>query len=160
MIANIILSLWIIFLAALAGLMLYRAHNNSGLYLPFQNYTTVGIPYVTLDVQGQKLNLIVDSGAAVSVITQEALSMVSYEPSMRQISISALTDENLPSGMVTIPINIDGTEIKEDFVVHPVDDLANFKVMHNIVAHGILGNEFFEQTGCKIDYKRHSVTLY
>ena len=160
MIVSIIIVIWFLFIAGLVGIVLYRVHNRDKLLFLFQNYSKVEIPYIILDVQGHPLNMIVDSGAAVSVITKEALDIVSYKPCMRNIQISATTSESLHASMVTIPLNVNGREIDEDFVVHPVEDLANFKAMHNIVAHGILGNEFFEKTGCKIDYRNHSVTLY
>jgi len=160
MIANIIITLWIAFVLMLVAMILYRIKTKNYQCYLFQNYNVVGIPYITLDVQGHPLNLIVDSGAAVSVITQEALGYIAYEPCMRRIEISATTDESIPANMVTIPFNVNGLEIKEDFVVHFVDDLANFKAQHNLMVHGILGNEFFEKTGCKIDYRKHTVTLY
>lgn len=160
MITNIIIILWFLFVVVMVGLMFYRIHNKDKLFFLFQNYSKVEIPYIILDVQGHPLNMIVDSGAAVSVITQEALGIVNYKPCLRSIDISATTAESLHANMVTIPITVNSRTLDEDFVVHPVEDLANFKAMHNIVAHGILGNEFFEKTGCKIDYKNHSVTLY
>ena len=160
MIANIIFSLWIAFVIVTIILLVYNLKSKSYKKYLFQNYSKVGIPYVILDVQGHPLNLIVDSGAAVSVITKEALGIVSYEPCMRRIEVSATTNESIPANMVTIPVNINGRELREDFIVHDVEDLANFKTQHGIVAHGILGNEFFDKTGCKIDYRKHVVTLY
>lgn len=157
---NIIISLWAFFILAFLGVIIFRIVTKNYQNYLFQNYNEVGIPYITLNVQGQLLNLIVDSGAAVSIITRKALDSLSYKSCLRKIELSATTSESIPADMVTIPININGREIQEDFVVHTVKDLANFEAQHGIVAHGILGNEFFVKTGCKIDYGKHSVILY
>lgn len=158
MMTDIIIFLWTVFLIITICILIRNNYNKREKYY-FQNYTAVEIPYITIDVQGQPLNFIVDSGAAVSMITQRTLGHISYEPSPRKIEISATTNESIPANTVTIPITIKGNTIKEDFIVHSTDDLANFMVMHGIEAHGILGNEFFEKTKCRIDFKNHVVII-
>lgn len=155
---NLVTVLWCVFLIVVGVVLFYYSRHKGSRY-SFQNYNTVDIPYISLDIQGVLLNMIVDSGGAVSIITENALHQLSYEESKRQVNLNAITGENVPSKMVTIPVNISGKEVKEDFVVHPVSDFGGFEVMYGITIHGLLGNEFFEKTGCKIDYKKHTVTL-
>ena len=160
MITNIIIPLWIVFILVLIGLMTYRLRNPKGMVFPFQNFDIADLPYIVINIQGYEFNMVVDSGASMSVIAHYALPQLLYSESVRKVEIGAMTDETTPSRVVTIPFNIGDKHIAEDFVVHPTNDLANFGAWHGITMHGILGKEFFEKTGCKIDYRNHSVTLY
>lgn len=160
MIANVIITLWLLFILGMAGLALYRYRDARGCVFLFQNFRVSDIPYITINIQGHELNMIVDTGAAVSVVAQYALQSLTYEHSPRKVEMVAMTDETVPNNVVSIPFTVGNKEIVEDFVVHTTDDLANFMKMHGFYVHGILGKEFFEHTGCKIDYRKHSVTFY
>lgn len=159
MIAYIIIILWLVFLTVLVFSAAYTVNTKCRSYM-FQDTGIVDIPYITIDIQGVPMNMIVDSGGAVSIITASALEGIAYEKCQRQVSLNAITGESIPSAMVTIPISIGNHEVIGDFIVHDTDDFANFGSMYGITIHGLLGNEFFEKTGCRIDYRKHSVTLY
>lgn len=159
MIINIIVFLWLLFVLAALGIAIYNLKYGRQLFL-FQNYAKVDIPYIIIGIQGHPLNMIVDTGAAVSIICENALQNLSFEPCQRSVQLNALTNESVPARMVTIPLTLKSSTLEEDFVVHPTEDLADFGHMHGITIHGILGNEFLERTGCRIDYKKHTVTLH
>lgn len=159
MMAYIIMVLWMVFLVTIVFSALYAVNTKGQSYM-FQDTGIVDIPYITVNIQGIPMNMIVDSGGAVSIITVSALENISYEECQRQVSLNAITDESIPSAMVTVPISIGDREIREDFVVHDTGDFAGFGSMYGITIHGLLGNEFFEKTGCRIDYRKHSVTFY
>ena len=125
----------------------------------FQDFDKADIPYIAMEVQGIMLNFIVDTGCGVSLISKSVLDSISYEDSVRQVQLEALTPDSLHSGMVTIPITINGEQLEEDFVLYDKDDIANFQAHYGIIIHGILGNAFLDKTGCKIDYKKHTVTI-
>ena len=160
MILSVLLTLWGIFLLFVILLMIYHVNKKSCQTHMFEDWNQVDIPYITIDVQGHPFNMIVDSGGAVSMITANALKMLDYDESKRQINIEGITAEVIPNSTVTIPFTINGREIKEDFVVHHTDDFANFNKLYGITIHGLLGNELFDKTHCKIDYKTHTVTFY
>ena len=127
----------------------------------FQNFHKTDIPYITLDVQGIPLNLIVDTGCGISIISRQAAKKLSFEESPRKISLSALTSDSLKEpAVVVIPITVDNRQVYEDFVVYDNNDIANFQSNYGITIHGLLGNEFFQNTDCKIDYNNHTVTMY
>lgn len=119
------------------------------------------IPYITIDIQGVKLNMIVDTGCGISIISENALSGLEHQPSARLISLSAMTSDSLESRVVSIPINVNGRTINEDFAIYDKgSDIAGFGAMYGIEMHGILGNEFLEKVKGKIDYEHHCITLY
>lgn len=125
----------------------------------FQNFHKTDIPYITIEVQGKLLNMIVDTGCGMSIISKDVASQLSVEESPRQVSLSALTPDSLSPKVVVIPVSIDGREILEDFALYDSDDIANFRALYGITIHGILGNEFFQSTDCNIDYNKHTVTF-
>lgn len=122
----------------------------------FQSWEKSDLPFITIDVQGHKLNMITDSAAAVSIIRKDVLKNLSYEPNSRSINLAALTDESVSSEVVAIPININGKELKTDFVVYDSDDIACFK-KHGIIMDGLLGVEFFKATKGRIDFQNQTV---
>ena len=158
MIANILILLWSLFLLLLLFLMLRKLAKYSYVF-QFQDFDKADIPYIAMEVQGIMLNFIVDTGCGVSLISKSVLDSISYEDSVRQVQLEALTPDSLHSGMVTIPITINGEQLEEDFVLYDKDDIANFQAHYGIIIHGILGNVFLDKTGCKIDYKKHTVTI-
>lgn len=160
MIATIITSLWLLFILFVVGTLLCKACSKSSQSFCFQGLENKDIPYITIIIQGQELNMLVDSCAGVSIISASILDNLSYKDCDRKVCMSALTGESISSKMVTISVPINDREVEEDFLVHSNDDIGNFKKLYGIQIHGILGNEFFEKTGCKIDYRNHMVTFY
>lgn len=158
MITNIIILFWLLlvfFILYLAFKRLAKTQKH-----PFQAFDKTDVPFITIDIQGKQLNLLVDTGCGISIISKNALENLSYTPSPRKINLKALTDDTLDSETVSIPITVCGKEIIEDFVIYDQEeDMAGFQKHYGITLHGILGNEFFEKTHCKIDYKKHLVTL-
>ena len=125
----------------------------------FQNFHKTDIPYITIDVQGKPLNMIVDTGCGMSLITKDAVKGLSVEKSPRKVGLSALTSDAIVPDVVVIPITIDGKQVCEDFAVYDEDDIANFQKLYGITIHGLLGNEFFQITDCVIDYSTHTVKM-
>ena len=158
MVINVLIFLWVFFLCVIVVLMTKKLFNRSYSYA-FQNYDKTDIIYITVDVQGIMLNLLVDTGCGVSIISEDVLSQIQYKESNRKVQLEALTSDSLHSGMVTIPITIKGKQIEEDFVTYDKQDIANFQAHYGITIHGILGNEFLDKTGCRIDYKNHKVII-
>ena len=127
--------------------------------LKFQNFHKTDIPYITLDVQGKPLNMIVDTGCGMSIISKDAVDNIDVQESPRKVALSALTADSMNPKVVVIPVNIDGKQIYEDFAVYEGSDIANFQKLYGITIHGLLGNEFFQNTDCHIDYSNHTVTM-
>jgi hypothetical protein len=155
MICNILIFVGIILLL-IALSYIAKQHINSTANYSFQSWEKSDLPFINIDVQGHSLNMITDSAAAVSIIRKEVLKDLTFEPSSRSVNLAALTDESVNSEVVAIPININGKEIKTDFVVYDSDDIACFK-KHGIIMDGLLGVEFFKATKGIIDFKNQTV---
>ena len=157
MITYILLFLWIALVVfsvvvVLRYYMLYRTAYQ------FQDWEKSDLPYITVDVQGKKLNMIADSAGAVSLIRREVLETLSVKPSTRKVNLCSITNEGVDSEVVVIPISINGKEMDTDFVVYDGDDIGDFK-RHGITIHGLLGVEFFKKTKGKVDFKTQSVVF-
>ena len=155
MICNILLFFGIMLLLLLVSFIARKYVGSTAKY-SFQSWEKSDLPFITIDVQGHKLNMITDSAAAVSIIRKDVLNNLTYEPSSRSINLAALTEESVNSEVVAIPITINGKEIKTDFVVYDSDDIACFR-KHGIIMDGLLGVEFFKATKGLIDFKHQTV---
>lgn len=159
MIVNILIFSWLLLIVLILSFIV-RKYISKGIVYPFQNYGKVDVPYITIDIQGVPLNVIVDSGSGISIITKKALEQLKYESSQRQVSLQALTNDKLSSNVVTLPFKVANREIETDFVVYDAEDFANTEKNSGIVMHGLIGNELLDATNCKIDYKKCTVTMY
>lgn len=133
-----------------------KRYMNSTAKYSFQSWEKSDLPFINIDVQGHSLNMITDSAAAVSIIRKDVLKNLTYDRSSRSVNLAALTDESVNSEVVAIPININGKEVKTDFVVYDSDDIACFK-KHGIIMDGLLGVEFFKATKGMIDFQNQTV---
>ena len=159
MICNVLVILWIVLIIVLVVLLFKYAYNKpSAIYL-FQNDNKTDIKYISLDVQGRLLNMLVDTGCGISIIRSDVVDVLEHNKSPRKISLQALTPDSLASNVVSIPITIGNKKIIEDFALYRESDIANFEALYGITLHGILGAEFFEKTNCKIDYKKHCLII-
>lgn len=154
----LIVCLWILFIiAVIAGLYdLMKGHS-----FGFQNFRDIEIPYVTFDIQGNTVNMVVDTGCAVSMLNKRAIAgfELMYRDSGREVSLSAITEDRVNARGITIDFNIGKTQVSEDFFMQDVDDFGNFEKLHGVTLHGLLGSSFFDKNACKIDFKTHKLIV-
>ena len=152
---NILILFGILLLLVVVNFVVKQHVDNISKY-SFQSWEKSDLPFIILDIQGHPLNMITDSAAAVSIIRKDALNKIKYEESSRRVDLASLTSDGIDSSVVAIPININGKEIKTDFVVYDSDDIACFR-KHGIIMDGLLGVEFFKATKGIIDFKNQTV---
>ena len=142
-------------------LLLYSQRNKKKHSYPFNNFGKVDIPYVTLDIQGHLLNLIVDSGCGISIIHTPTLEekKLLYNVSEKKVDISSLTTDKKTLDSVFIDFVLNGKIITQEFFTHNDDDFGNFKQMYGIEIHGLLGSDFLDAYKCSIDYNKHSLIV-
>ena len=155
MIENILFCIGVIVLLLLTNYIAKKCRDTATNYA-FQSFEKSDLPFITIDIQGHKLNMIIDSAAAVSIIRKDVLKDLYFEPNSRSVNLAALTADSVNSEVVAIPININGKEVKTDFIVYDSDDIACFK-RHGIIIDGLLGVEFFKATKGLIDFKNQTI---
>lgn len=155
MITNILITLWALFLVAVFTVTARSKHYS------FQNFEATEIPYVKIDIQGNILNMVVDTGCAVSLLNMPTLSNCEllFKNSNKAISLSALTEDKVDAKAITVDFNIGKKQVTEDFYLQNVEDFGNFQKMHGITLHGLLGSSFFHNNECNIDFKNHRLSV-
>lgn len=158
MITYIILTLWALFIGIVLTIFVQRFLFGNISY-DFQNFGAIDIPYVTLDIQGNPMNMIVDTGCGISMLAVPAIKNFEllYKKSNRRVALSAITSDKVEAGAITIDFNIGKHNVSEDFFLQDVEDFGNFKKMYGIEMHGLLGSSFFDANNCKIDFKTHTL---
>ena len=140
MITYILLILWALFIVAVLTVLFQKISA-----FEFKDFEETEIPYITMDIQGNMFNMIVDTGCAVSMLNIPAINKCEllYQKTNKEVSLAALTDDSLESKAINVKFNIG----------------KNFNKWHNIEIHGLLGSSFFDKNNCKIDYGNHSLTI-
>lgn len=159
MITAVLLSLWAVFIIVVLITILWKGLG--GNTFEFQNFHTTDIPYVTIDIQGNPLNMIVDTGCGMSILCTQAIAdcELLYRNSDRKISLSAITSDKVNSDVITLDFKCGKKDITEDFCINDTPDFGNFYAMYGIRIHGLLGSPFFDKNNCKVDYKHHSLII-
>ncbi|MBP3280165.1 MAG: hypothetical protein J6M44_14545, partial [Butyrivibrio sp.] len=116
-------------------------------------------PYVIVRSGDITLNMIADSGCGVSIIDRMMLDIIPHERTNESISLTALTPDSMESDIVVVPITINKKQISQKFAAYESDDIANFRALYGISIQGILGSDFMEATGCKVDYSKHALII-
>lgn len=160
MITNIVTVLWFVFFAVLVYVV-WRGKEKKN-HFPFQNFGVVDVPYVTMDIQGKKFNMIVDTACGVSLFCVKPLveSGIHYEVSQRHASLQALTDETVETEAVNVEFMLNGLPVKETFFVYHEDvNFSDFEEKYGITIHGLIGVEFLDAHDCKVDFKTHKLIV-
>lgn len=159
MITIVLILLWVLLMVAVL-IALYRRVYCSNVY-EFKDYEKTEIPYVTVDIQGNPMNMVVDTGCAVSLLNIPSISNCEllYRKSNNQVTLSAVTSEGLNAGGILVDFVIGKKKVTEEFFLHDTEDFANFNRMHGIHLHGLLGCSFFEKNNCSVDFKKHRLIV-
>ena len=155
---NFLILLWALFLVAVL-IILFKTPKK--IEFDFQNFGVADIPYITMDIQGHLLNMIVDTGCGISFINLPALEKynLEYTKTERKASVSALTPDSVEAGAVTIDFFVDTNKVSEDFFIVNHEDMGNFMRLYGIEMHGLLGSSFFDKYNCKVDYKNNKLII-
>jgi len=149
----VLLSLWALFIVA----VLIITFGKSPTVFAFENFDKTDIPYVTIDIQGNLFNMIVDTGCGVSMLNKPSIkdAELLYKKSENKISLSALTPDSVEAGCIVIDFNIGKKKVSEEFYLTEHEDFASFRSLYNIEMHGLLGSSFFDSNNCRIDFENH-----
>ena len=161
MITWFFIATWVL-LAAAALYVAFDKLCRKGTSFKFNNYPdVVDVPYITMDIQGNLLNLVVDSGCGVSLFGSDVFKdrEFMYRKTNSSVHLAAITSDNVKSDLMRIDFNIGKKEVYEDFALCDVNDFGNFERMCGIKVHGILGSSFFDRYKCKIDYSKHRLII-
>ena len=128
----------------------------------FNDFDKVDIPYVTIDVQGHKLNMIVDTACGLSILHKKSIETVGlqYTATNSKTNVTALTEEKVALQNVIVPLIINGKEEKVSFSLFESDtNFSDFRTHFGIVMHGLLGSDFLDKYKCVINYKKHTLSI-
>ena len=158
MITYILITLWVLFLIAVPVVMIFGIKSTS---YKFKHFEDIEIPYVTMDIQGNLFNMVVDSGCAVSLLNVPSIRgcELMYQKTDKEVALSALTSDRIESRAINVKFNIGKKEVSEDFYLQNHEDFGNFERMHGITIHGLLGSSFFHKNNCKIDFEKHELIV-
>lgn len=128
-------------------------------YISFKDgFSLVDLPVVEVDIQGNKYNFLIDSGASDSVIYNRiAKSITINDDELKMRSLKSCSGETQIVIQHDIDITINDDELKiEAYVVKSQEILyTDFATGYEI--HGILGSRFLKEMSAIIDYKNEAL---
>lgn len=167
MIGDILLFGWVLtILAALSTILMYVSKwKRDHIVFPLQGSLATDVPYIQLNIQGYPLNMIVDTGAATSIIKRNTLAdMLNaegflYSFTNKGYNLVGVEGVEMNNPVYLLPFSDQDNAICEEFAVFDTDCIANFNDLCNVEIHGILGSSFFANYDCVIDYRNHMLTV-
>ena len=158
---KILLVLTVLAAASALTLFLWRKYFTKPVF-KFQNFGLVDIPYITMDIQGNQMNMIVDTGCGCSILNNikgnKDIELL-YRESQKKTQITALTPETNTMSNIIVDFDVNKKTISHEFCVYDNDDFGNFNAMYGISIHGLLGSDFLDKVNAKIDFKKHTLTV-
>lgn len=116
----------------------------------------VGIPIVSFYQDKVKLNFILDTGATTSLINSTALTIIPEKEFVEGYDVVSGLDPNIEynTKKYIIPISIKNKVFNVKFRSLNLDaTFGSIEAETGFIVHGLLGSDFFEQTGCNINYE-------
>lgn len=158
MITDIIIALWVAFLIILVVSMF--THKDAD--LKFLNFEKMDIPYVTIDIQGVKCNMIIDSGSGVSIFDENFFlhSGIMYTSTNKAVDVTGIEGNEKTMNIISVSFKFSGRTLTEEFSIHDCTPMfMNFKKLYGIEIHGILGSSFFNKYDSIIDYQKLCINI-
>ncbi|CAF1078981.1 unnamed protein product [Didymodactylos carnosus] len=113
--------------------------------------TNPSLVYINVYVNNRQTRALIDSGAAHSFITQSALSKIRHSPLLPSKTVAHLADSSTPLHIIG-EVNLHIRALKTDT---PITAL----VVKHLNSDFILGSNWFVETGARIEYDRHQVSI-
>ncbi|CAF1157422.1 unnamed protein product [Didymodactylos carnosus] len=113
--------------------------------------TNPSLVYINGYVNNRQTRTLIDSDATHSFITQSALSKIRHSPLLPSKNVPYLADS-------VTPLHVCG-EINLNIRVHNTNTPISALVVKPLNADFILGSDWFNETGARIEYDRHQITI-
>lgn len=128
-------------------------------YSLYYGLNSTRLPIILVDVKGERLCFILDTGSTCSLIDSD---VVEYFRDMVELigdyCISGLEGTKHKVDMITLPFNFEGQVYKPKFCVKPL--LNAFKGIEDesgIQVHGLLGTDFLIENKWILDFKELNI---
>ena len=113
-----------------------------------------GLPIVTFRQGENKINFILDTGAATSLVDQKVLDFIKYteiEGNKRTFGVDGNVHVMQQVGIV---LSYKGKDYSEVFTVHDMSvSFGKMKSEYGVTIHGLLSSAFFERYKYILDFK-------
>jgi len=128
-------------------------------YSLYYGLNSTRLPIILVDVKGERLCFILDTGSTCSLIDSDVVEYFRdmVEP-IGDYCISGLEGTKHKVDMITLPFNFEGYTYKTIFCVQPL--LNAFKGIEDesgIQVHGLLGTDFLIENKWILDFKELNI---
>lgn len=124
-------------------------------YSLYYGLNSTRLPIILVDVKGECLCFILDTGSTCSLIDSDVVEYFRdmVEP-IGDYCISGLEGTKHKVDMITLPFNFEGQVYKPKFCVKPLlNAFKGIKEDSGIQVHGLLGTDFLLENKWIIDFK-------
>lgn len=124
-------------------------------YSLYYGLNSTRLPIILVDVKGEHLCFILDTGSTCSLIDSTVVEYFKdiIEP-IGDYCISGIEGTKHKVDMITLPFNFEGQAYKPKFCVKPLlDTFKSIKDESGIQVHGLIGTDFLLENKCIIDFK-------
>lgn len=120
----------------------------------FTSKDKIKIPIVTCDINGHKLNFILDTGSASSHILQSVVKKLNITVKDCSIDVIGGLGKDSSSSCCVLPVNFNNKIVNELFFITKLSNsFKDIESNYKIKLHGILGSSFLVKSDSVIDYK-------
>ena len=112
------------------------------------------LPVITFTHKGKNLNLILDTGANLSVIDKTIAKKIKLQPTGEKTSLTGMTETSEEIDLAKIVLTYNNKEYNDTVQIQDLSHIFNrIKKTTGVTVHGILGNSFMCNYQYTIDFK-------
>ena len=123
----------------------------------FETLNLVGLPIITVNNNGHKLNFLLDTGSNTSYINEGCIDMLDYKKTDEKGKIVGMNGTVSAGEFIEMNISYRNNSFEETFLTANLNDLfAKIRANKRIELHGLIGVSFFDRYRYILDFKEYA----
>ena len=123
----------------------------------FETLNLVGLPIITVNNNGHKLNFLLDTGSNTSYINEGCIDMLDYKKTDDKGKIVGMNGTVSAGEFIDMNISYRNNSFEETFLTANLNDLfAKIRANKGIELHGLIGVSFFDKYRYILDFKEYA----
>lgn len=123
----------------------------------FETLNLVGLPIITVNNNGHRLNFLLDTGSNTSYINEGSMGLLDYRKTDDTGKIIGMNGSVSAGEFVEMDISYRDNTFSETFLTANLNELfAKIKANKGIELHGLIGVSFFDRYRYILDFKEYA----
>lgn len=123
----------------------------------FETLNLVGLPIITVNNNGHKLNFLLDTGSNTSYINESCIENLDYQKTDEKGKIVGMNGSVSAGEFIEMDISYRDNHFNETFLTANLNELfAKIRANNGVELHGLIGVSFFDKYKYILNFKEYA----